>query len=209
MYFEIKDRPSYALLEVKLSPNESIQAEAGAMTYMSPNIKVETKIRELPISSWVKDPWWTIILRERIHALEKRGKVALVSAPVGDLFKSSYVASTPQVNLDIKWQWFTGGLFGQGLFMIRVSGEGDLFINTFGALEKLVLKPEEELVVDNFQLAAFSESCKYEMKKFGSLISTILGGEGLIVHIKGPGEVYRRRTPQSLRCGYGAYLNPM
>jgi uncharacterized protein (AIM24 family) len=93
--------------------------------------------------------------------------------------------------------------------MIRVSGEGDLFINTFGALEKLVLKPEEELVVDNFQLAAFSESCKYEVKKFGSLISTILGGEGLIVHIKGPGEVYRRRTPQSLRCGYGAYLNPM
>jgi uncharacterized protein (AIM24 family) len=53
--------------------------------------------------------------------------------------KSAYVASTPQVDLDIKWQGFTRGIFGQGLFMIRVTGSGDLFINTFGALEKIEL----------------------------------------------------------------------
>jgi hypothetical protein len=34
--------------------------------------------------------------------------------------------------------------------MIRVTGSGDLFINTFGALEKIELQPNEELVVDNF-----------------------------------------------------------
>jgi uncharacterized protein (AIM24 family) len=38
--------------------------------------------------------------------------------------------------------------------MIRVTGSGDLFINTFGALEKIELQPNEELVVDNFHLAA-------------------------------------------------------
>jgi len=46
MRFEIRNRPSYALLEVELMPGESIEGEAGAMTYMTPNIRVNTKIRE-------------------------------------------------------------------------------------------------------------------------------------------------------------------
>jgi uncharacterized protein (TIGR00266 family) len=94
------------------------------------------------------------------------------------------------VDLDIKWEGFTKGLFGQGLFMIRVSGEGELFINTFGAIEQKTLGQGEELIVDNFHLVGFSESCKYQVKKFANLKSTLLGGEGLVVHIYGPGEVY-------------------
>lgn len=43
---EIKHRPSYALLEVSLGQNETVRAEAGAMTYMSPNIEVNTRMRE-------------------------------------------------------------------------------------------------------------------------------------------------------------------
>ena len=43
--FEIKYRPSYALLEVQLPENGHIIAEAGAMTYMSNNIGVETRTR--------------------------------------------------------------------------------------------------------------------------------------------------------------------
>jgi uncharacterized protein (AIM24 family) len=34
--------------------------------------------------------------------------------------KASYVASGPNVGLDLKCEGFTKGLFGQGLFMIRV-----------------------------------------------------------------------------------------
>ena len=43
--FEIKYRPSYALLEVQLPNNGRITAEAGAMTYMSKNIAVDTRTR--------------------------------------------------------------------------------------------------------------------------------------------------------------------
>jgi uncharacterized protein (TIGR00266 family) len=129
--------------------------------------------------------------------------VGLVSAPLGDIAhlpvspqrgyiiqKASYVASSPAIDLDIKWQGFTRGLFGQGLFMIKVTGSGDLFINTFGAIEKKTLGPGEDLIIDNFHLAAFSDGCRYEVQKFGGLKSTILGGEGLVVRIQGPGEVY-------------------
>jgi len=80
-------------------------------------------------------------------------------------------------------------LFGQGLFMIKVSGRGDLFINTFGAIDRHKLGPGEMLVVDNFHLVAFTDTCNYKVTKFGGLKDTLLGGEGLVTEITGPGEI--------------------
>jgi uncharacterized protein (TIGR00266 family) len=205
MKYDIKYKPSYSMLVVNLEPNETLTAESGSMTYMSPNTDVHTRRREKSIlgsiglkllgrqSFWVND----------YKAIGSPNEVAFVSAPVGDIEtlevtpkrgyiiqKSAYIASTQGVDLDVQWQGFTKGLFGQGLFMIKVSGEGTLFINTFGAIDKHELKPDETLVVDNFHLVAFSDSCNYKVKKFGGLKETLLGGEGLITEIRGAGDVY-------------------
>ncbi|MCS7109108.1 MAG: TIGR00266 family protein [Sulfolobales archaeon] len=205
MRYEIKYRPSYSLLVVYLDPNEKIVAEAGSMTYMTPNIEVRTRMREksildsLGLTILGRQSFW---INEYV-ARNTPGEVAFVSAPIGDveklvvrpnqgyiIQKSSYIASTENIDLDIRWEGFTKGLFGQGLFMIKASGEGELFINTFGAIDKHVLKPGESLIVDNFHLVAFSTSCNYRVTKFGGLKETILGGEGLVTKIEGPGEVY-------------------
>lgn len=192
------------MLVVKLKPSETITAESGAMTYMDPNIDVQTRRREKSIlgsiglkllgrqSFWVND----------YTAKQNDGEVAFVSAPVGDIEKldvtpdqgyiiqsAAYIASTQNVELDIKWQGFKG-LFGQGVFMIKVTGNGTVFINTFGAIDKHTLNPDQTLIVDNFHLVAFSDRCNYEVRKFGGLKETLLGGEGLITEIKGPGDVY-------------------
>jgi uncharacterized protein (TIGR00266 family) len=129
MRFEIRNRPSYALLEVELMPGESIEAEAGAMTYMTPNIRVNTKIREESFLSalGLKILGGQSFFVNEYTAFERSGRVALVSAPLGDMAhlkvspgngyiiqKSAYVASTPQVDLDIKWQGFTAAFSGKG-----------------------------------------------------------------------------------------------
>jgi len=203
--YEIKYKPSYSMLVVKLEPNESITAEAGAMTYMDSNIDVQTRRREKSLLGTIG---LKILGRQSFfvndyRAQQNLGEVAFVSAPVGDIEtlevkpnqgyiiqNSSYIASTQNVKLDVKWQGFTKGMFGQGLFMIKVSGDGTLFINTFGAIDKHTLKPGQTLIVDNFHLVAFSDTCGYKVKKFGGLKSTLLGGEGLVTEIKGPGDVY-------------------
>ena len=205
MEYEIKYKPSYSMLVIRLEPNESVTAEAGAMTYMEPNIDVKTRKRERSLLGTLG---LFVLGRQSFFVNDYRakkgtGEVAFVSAPVGDIEtlevkpnqgyiiqSASYIASTQNVDLDIKWQGFTKGLFGQGLFMIRVSGEGKLFINTFGAIDKHHLEAGKSLIVDNFHLVAFSESCDYDVRKFGGLKSTILGGEGLVTEIKGPGDVY-------------------
>ena len=49
MQYEIKYDPSYSMLEVHLEKGERITGEAGALTYMTPNIDVQTRMRERSI----------------------------------------------------------------------------------------------------------------------------------------------------------------
>jgi uncharacterized protein (AIM24 family) len=46
MKFEIKYKPSYALLIASLNQGETITAESGSLTYMDPTIDVHTRKRE-------------------------------------------------------------------------------------------------------------------------------------------------------------------
>ncbi|MFH1179793.1 MAG: TIGR00266 family protein [Candidatus Bathyarchaeota archaeon] len=205
MKYEIKYQPSYSLLEVELDANEQITGEAGSLTYMSPNIDVRTRTREKSILGSLKT---SILGGQSLFVTDfvsvgGTGKVALVAAPIGDIMKmeitpqkgyiiqkSAYLASTQNIDLDVRWEGFSKGLFGQGLFMIKTTGMGDLFINSFGAIDKHVLAPGEQLVVDNFHLVAFSDTCEYEVRKFGTWKDTLVSGEGLVTYIEGPGEVY-------------------
>ncbi len=205
MKYEIKYKPSYAMLLVTLDQGETITAEAGAMTYMDPNIEAHTRKREKSLlgtlglsliggqSFWVND----------YTATNGQGEAAFAAAPVGDIEtlevkpnqgyivqKSAYIASTQGIDLDVKWEGFTRGLFGQGLFMLKATGNGMLFINTFGAIDKHTLQPNQTLIVDNFHLVAFSNTCTYKVTKFGGLKETLLGGEGLVTQITGPGDVH-------------------
>jgi uncharacterized protein (TIGR00266 family) len=202
--FEIRYRPSYSILVTHLKSNQSITAEAGAMIYMTPSIQVQTHKREKSLLGTIG---LSVLGRQSFFvndftAVNSPGEAAFVSAPIGDIEKleitpnngyiiqkAAYIASTNEVNLDIQWQGFTKGLFGQGLFMIKVTGQGPLFINTFGALDRHNLGAGETLTVDNFHLVAFSDTCQYKVTKFGGWKETILGGEGLVTEITGPGEV--------------------
>jgi len=205
MKYDIKYKPSYSMLVVNLEQGESITAEAGAMTYMNPNIEPKTRKRE---KSLLGSIGLTILGRQSFWvndyiAATGPGEVAFVSAPVGDIEtlevkpdqgyivqKAAYIASTETVDLDVKWEGFTKGLFGQGVFMLKAKGNGLLFINTFGAIDKHTVKAGQTLIVDNFHLVAFSDSCNYKVTKFGGLKETLLGGEGLVTQITGPGDIY-------------------
>jgi len=205
MKFEVKYKPSYALLVTTLNQGETITAEAGSMTYMDTNIEVHTRKREKSLlgslglkliggqSFWVND----------YTATNGSGEAGFVAAPVGDIEKlevtpgkgyviqkAAYIASTQGIDLDVKWEGFTKGLFGQGLFMLKATGNGQLFINTFGAIDIHTLQLGQTLIVDNFHLVGFSESCSYKVTRFGGLKETLLGGEGLVTEITGPGDVH-------------------
>jgi uncharacterized protein (TIGR00266 family) len=203
--YAIKYEPSYAMLVVDLEVGEKIVGEAGAMTYMTSNIEAVTRRRERSILGTIGLSIFggqSLFVNDYV-ARNGSGQLGLAAAPVGDIQvidvkpdrgfivqKSSYLASTNDIELDVKWEGFTKGLFGQGLFMVKVYGSGELFVNTFGAIDKHELAQGEEVLVDNFHLVAFSDSCEYQVERFGGWKETILSGEGFVTRIWGPGEVY-------------------
>lgn len=204
--YEIRHRPAYSLLEMHLGTGDAIVAEAGALVYMSSNIEVATRMRK---GKGLLGSLKTTILGgesffvNEYSAAGGPAKIGFAAGPVGDIVKldlngddgivvqrDGYLASSVTVDLDTEWQGFTKGIFGQNLFMLKATGQGDVFVNSFGAIDRHKLGDGETLIVDNFHLVAFTDTCDYDVRKFGSLKSTILGGEGLVTEVRGPGDVY-------------------
>jgi uncharacterized protein (AIM24 family) len=76
------------------------------------------------------------------------------------------------------------------LVKLKANGDGDLFVNAFGGIIQRDLQDNEKMILNNHHLVALSENSNYKVMKFGGLKTTILGGEGLVTEITGPGSVY-------------------
>jgi len=203
MEFQILKNPM-SILEVNLKKGESITAEAGALVFMQGDIEIDTKMR----SGILKAVKVSLLGNESFFVNKYTAKqdgcvLGLTGPPVGDIIdipisnnagfivqSGSYIASTPDVDIDTKWQGFTKGIFGSELFMLKATGEGKVFCNAYGGIIKKEILSGETFVLDNYHLVALSIDSDYQVTKFGGLKNTILGGEGLVTKISGPATVY-------------------
>jgi len=201
-YQIIKDPMS--MLEIQMNRGESITAEAGALVYMKGNIVIKTRMREGFLKSLkVKALGGESFFVNDYAAQEDGCSLGLTGPPVGDIVhipvsngngyivqSGAYIASTTGVDIDTKWQGFTKGIFGSELFMLKITGSGDMFVNAYGGIIHKQLTNGERMVLDNYHLVALSEKAGYKVTKLQGLKTTILGGEGLVTEITGPGSVY-------------------
>lgn len=203
MEFQIIKNPM-SILEVILKKDETIIAESGALVFMKGNIEIDTKLR----AGILKTVKVSILGNEtffvnKYTANEDDCVLGLTGPPVGDIIEisitkdsgfivqaGSYIASTPGVEIDTKWQGFTKGIFGSELFMLKATGEGKIFCNAYGGIIEKQILPGEKFILDNYHMVALSIDSEYNVSKFGGFKSTLLGGEGLVTEILGPAKVY-------------------
>jgi uncharacterized protein (TIGR00266 family) len=206
MQYQILKEPM-AMIETQLDNGEQITSEAGAMVYIKGDIEIKTRTRQggffkkLKVSALGGQSFFV----NDYIAHEDGCIIGLTGPPIGDIIKISitggsdaglivhsgaYIASTLGVVLDTDWQGFTKGIFGSELFMLKVTGQGDLFLNAYGGIIHKQLIEGEKITLSNYHLVALSETANYKITKFGGLKSTLLGGQGLVVEIVGPGSVY-------------------
>ena len=109
----------------------------------------------------------------------------------GTLYAQSgaFLASSGEIDIDTKW----GGaktFFGrEGLFLLKMSGRGLVFLSSFGAIVRKELH-NERFIIDTGHLVAFSEGLDFTVKRVGGLKSTLLSGEGLVAEFYGTGTLY-------------------
>lgn len=118
----------------------------------------------------------------------------------------SYLASTPGLNIDTKFQGFKGFFTGEAPVFVEVSGVGDLLVTAFGRIAEMDVPPGG-LTVDTGHVVAYENTLTYEIGKAGSSwIQSFLAGEGLVIHFSGEGKIL---TQSHNPGGFGKSLGPM
>jgi len=197
---EIVHRPSFSLLRVELSQGEEITAEAGALVYMSPEIKVRTTTGGGVFSGLLRKLTTGESIFVNTYYTDSRGYLALAPSYPGDIVEidvngglivadTAYLASTG-LELGVRFTGFRGVFMPGGMFWFHLSGIGKAWISTYGGIDVIELKPGERILVDNIHVAAFTEGMQFSLRSFGKLKSMLFGGEYILVEFVGPGRVY-------------------
>ncbi len=203
MRHEVKYQPSYALAMVTLDPGESIQAEAGAMVSMSSTIQMETSTRGGMLSGLRRSVLGGESFFINTFRAEETGEVTLAPALPGDIAaleltggstllvqSGSFLAATEGVNVDTKWGGAKSFFSSEGLFLLRCTGQGTIWISSYGAIHPIDLGVGEPYTVDTGHMVAFDDSVQYDVGRSGGWKSTLFSGEGLVVKLTGPGRFY-------------------
>lgn len=199
-----------------LEEGETMITEKGAMSWMTPNMKMETvgggagKMVGRMFSG-------EAMFQNRYTAEEGPGQIAYASSFPGCILavevghgkeiiaqKSAFLASSSGVTLSVAFQKkLGGGLFGgEGFIMQRISGEGIAFLEIDGYIKEYNLQIGETMVIDTGYLAAMDTSCTMDIQSVKGLKNKLLGGEGFFnTLVSGPGKIYLQSMPINQMAG--------
>ena len=186
MRTSVEFSPSYAMLNVELDAGEAIKAETGAMVAQQ-GVSMSTGASGGffgGISRMVSGESFAL---NTFTADHHGGWVSLAPSTPGDILtfdilpgqniflqSGSFLACSENVETDSKFQGFRGFFSGESMFFLRAyseRGEGTVFCNAYGAIKKVPVTPEEELVVDTGHLVAFTDDVEYSIGKVGGIRS--------------------------------------
>ncbi len=197
----------------ELSAGESMITESGSMSWMSPNMKMETVS-----GGGVKKMFGRLVsgdsvFQNKFTAEGTDGIVSFASSFPGEIKaleicsgksmivqKSAFLASEEGVELSMHFQKKLGkGLFGgEGFVMQKLSGNGIAFIEIDGSAMEYDLRAGQELLVSTGYLAAMEESCTMDIVAVKGAKNMLLGGEGIFnTVVRGPGKVILQTMPIS------------
>lgn len=170
-----------------------IKTERGAMSWMSPNMKMETKgggIGKMLGRAFTKES----LFQNTFTAVGGTGLIAFASSFPGSIIavevspqnelivqKSGFLAAENTVELSTYFQKsFGAGLVGgEGFIMQKLSGKGTAFIEIDGSVTEYKLAPGQTMYIDTGYLAAMTTGVSMDIEQVKGLKNMFLGGEGL------------------------------
>ncbi len=190
---------------------QTLCTECGAMSFMSPNMKMETNT-----GGGLKKVFGRLFSGESIFLNEYTpmggaGMIAFASSFPGSILpykvspgngiivqKRGFLAMEKGLELSLFFQKKLGrALFGgEGFIMQKITGDGTVFLEIDGYCKTYDLAPGESIIIDTGYLAAMSETCSLEIQTVQGAKNIFFGGEGLFhTKVTGPGKVYIQSMP--------------
>ena len=209
MKYEIKGTPLPVAI-CHLEAGEKMITEKGSMSWMSPNMEMETNAGGFGKALGRMFSGETLF-RNTYTAKGGEGMIAFASSFPGSIVpfeiqpgkelivqKSGFLASECTVELSVHIQKKLGAGFfgGEGFIMQKLSGHGTAFVEFDGAVMEYDLAPGQRIVLDTGYLAAMEASCNMEIQQVAGLKNKLLGGEGFFnTVVSGPGKVWIQTMP--------------
>ena len=215
MQYRIEGTPLPVVI-CDLNPGETMLCEGGGMSWMSPNMQMQTQAGGFGKAMGRMFSGESLFLNH-YTAMGGPGMIAFASSFPGSIRafqitpgqgivaqKTAFLASEPGVELSVHFQRKLGAGFfgGEGFVMQRLSGQGMAFIEIDGYAMEYQLGPGQQMVIDTGYLAAMSETCTMDIVSTGGVKNALFGGEGLFnTVVTGPGLIILQTHPLSVVAG--------
>lgn len=221
MRYEIKGEPMPVVL-VYLDANESVNCQKGAMSWMTPNMKMSTGTGGFG-KAIGKMFSGESIFTNTYSAEGGPGMIAFASSVPGSIIpfdigkgdmivqKGGYLASEPGVEFSVAFQKKIGAGFfgGEGFIMQRLHGTGMAFVEIDGYVVEYDLQQGQQMLIDTGYLAAMAATCTMDIQTVKGVGNVLFGGEGLFnTVVTGPGKIYLQTMPINNLAGAVARFIP-
>ncbi len=206
--YEISQQPDFAMVNVRLKAGEQLFAEPSAMATMDPGIELKAGLKGGLKRSLGRALGGESLIMNTFTAQDGPGEVALAPGCAGDVAhhrldgaglliqRGAYLAHGQDVEVTGSWQGARGFFSGEGLILLKASGNGDIFFNSYGAITAIDVKDDFRFIVDSGYIVAFEDTLTYEVSVLaglrpGSTVKSFLfGGEGLVCRFSGTGRLW-------------------
>ena len=216
MEYRIEGQPMPVVI-CQLGAGEAMLTERGSMSWMSPNMKMETTTGGGLGRALGRMFAGEAMFQNRYTAQGGPGMIAFASSFPGSVRaveitpdkplivqKTAFLASTECVELSVFFQKKMGAGFfgGEGFIMQKLSGRGMAFLEIDGHAVEYELAAGQKLVVDTGNLAMVDPTCSIDIQTVKGAKNVLFGGEGLFnTVVTGPGRVILQTMPLSAFAG--------
>ncbi len=216
MKYTIVGEPLPAVI-CDIDAGETLITESGAMSWMTPNMKMETSSNGGFGKALGRMFSGDTLFQNRYTAQGGSGQIAFASSFPGSIKafeiapgkeiivqKSAFLASESTVQLSVFFQKKAGAGFfgGEGFIMQKLSGRGTAFVEIDGYAVEYDLAAGQSMIVDTGYLAAMESTCSIEIVSVPGVKNMLFGGEGIFnTVVKGPGKIILQTMPANVVAG--------
>lgn len=205
MQHEIKGG-AFPVVVMAASPGETILTESGGMSWMSPNMKMDTNMKGGLFGGLGRAMAGETVFLNTYTAEGGTGLLACASSFPGSIItmdlapgeavvaqKSAFLcgSGTLTLNVHLKRSFGVSMFGGEGFVMEKITGPVRVFLEIDGSVEKYTLAPGQTYLVNNGNLAAYTPDCTVALETVKGMKNIFFGGEGLFhVRLTGPGTIW-------------------
>jgi uncharacterized protein (TIGR00266 family) len=216
MEVTIRQGPAFGVARLTLAPNEPVRVESGAMMSMAQGVMLQSKAEGGIMKSLKRAALGGESFFVSTYTAPQQGGFVDVAARLpGDvsslavqpgralfISRGSWLANEVNVNLDSQWGGFKNMFGGEGGFILRAEGQGQVVFACYGALEVWNLQAGQGFIVDTGHMVAYDEGVSMTIRKASEagIVQSFKSGENMVFEFTGPGRVWTQtRNPAELQ----------